>query len=114
MPAASSAQRTKFDRGSEVILCERGGSAVNLTAYDQIQIEYIVSLESTFYVIGEDDEATFESDGTDGRVKYNPPSGGWTVDCSLAVKGILNGVPERFPAAGEIEIRVLEPGTAPA
>ena len=112
MPVAVSIQRTEFDRGSEVILCARDGEPVDLSLADEVQIEYIIKKESTFYVIGTDDEATFDSDGKDGKVNYNPPSGGWTKNCSLVVWAIKSSVQVRYPAVGEIEVRILHPGSA--
>lgn len=105
--------RTEFDRGSEVILCAKDGEPVDLSLADEVFIEYIVKkVSEAFYEVGVDDEATFDSDGTDGKVNYNPPAGGWTKNCGLAVWAVTSSVEVRYPAVGEIEVRILHPGSA--
>lgn len=110
MPVQISVERTKYDRAPLIMVVKEDGVAKDLSG-KTVKIEYITKKTSVMKVIGTDDEATFTSDGTDGKVQYNPPSGGWTKNCSLAVHVLTGGVPERYPAMGEVEVRIGEPGS---
>ncbi len=112
MPVAVSITRAEFDMGTLTIILYKNGSVLDLSVLQDVKIEYIVGKVSEYFVVGTDAEATFDTDGTDGRLNYNPPAGGWTKNCSLVAWAISASADERYPAVGEIEVRVLHPGSA--
>ncbi len=111
MPAGEARRVRKFSRAAEVILVTQDGVAFDLSGYTSVAIEAIVAGVSTFYVRGTDAECTWFTDGADGKVQYNPPSGGWTLDTEIVVWLETNGVYEDFPGDEELEYRVRTVGS---
>ncbi len=111
MPAGEVRYVRKFGRASEVILITEDGVALDLSGYTAVQLEVIEEGVSSFYVRGTDAECTWFTNGTDGKVKYNPPSGGWTKDAQIIVWLSTGGVWEDFPGDEELEYRVRTVGS---
>jgi len=111
MPVVQNRERVEFDRAPVIITIKIGKQTLDLTAQGVIQIELVVAKQSTWKKRGTDDELTWFTNGTDGKLSYNPPAAGWSKNVQFVVWLDTEGVRKRHPENGELEIRVRTVGS---